>query len=249
MTSPLRHCWRNPTRGGLYCKDIGEEGHALGRVEGSAPKGFLPFRPSKRGELATVEQEVDAGEGVSGDGGGCGGGGGASASSSEGPSMGDFTPEERVELEALRAKGKFLIGRIEEDKDGSKEYVIIYWLGYKDPTRERLDSLPQRLRDAWTARHVQDKSRLGRYNTALYVAEKPPGMFGTRVNARHFNLFDESAYQDRAESNSVFGEGDSCGTEKDRFCETHARTMGMFLAVTNCGIIIQARELWRRVPF
>jgi len=102
----------------------------------------------------------------------------------------------------------------------------------------------------WDSRPHKNPGKNGQFDTALYVQDPPPGLFG-RVSSRRgsarrsLNLFDQSEFKFDEES-SMYGPRDSgqCATEKDTI-ERLQNTAGIFLAVSFCGVVLQARELYR----
>lgn len=159
----------------------------------------------------------------------------------------DLTVLEMQEVEKLKVQGKYLIAKIMEEivvSSGSSRKVVVKWLGYEEPSTIDIALLPEALRLAWDQRPHKNTGRIGQFDTALYVCEMPPGMFG-HSQSRHFNIYDKGE-QLPEEMEAVYGSDDTkCDTEKDKQASGTLHSGGIMYAVGNCGIVYMARELWR----
>lgn len=178
--------------------------------------------------------------------------GGAGAATSERHSIDDsgISVMDVEEVESLRREGKFLISKITEEIKSSKtRSVVVYWLGFNESSTLEFSLLPIELQNAWDARPHKWAGPRDQYDTTLYVCEPPPGNYGRSSN-RRFNIYDRSE-REPEEMRSVYGTEDKskCDTEKDKAEDGLLHTGGMMYAVSNCGIILMARELYRCVKF
>ena len=57
-------------------------------------------------------------------------------------------------------------------------------------------------------------------------------------------MFDESEFDDNELKDMADDDGGVCSTEKDKY-QQHQRNGGCLIATSHCGIVYQARELWR----
>ena len=70
------------------------------------------------------------------------------------------------------------------------------------------------------------------------------------MNPRKFNVYDDGNSSNvlsgltEDEMTDIFGEDVRCDTTKDKI-SSRARTAGVLVCVSNCGIIYQIREMWR----